>query len=66
MASEKIKEQIENYFCGEMTPEQKEEFFRHITGNQELLDEFARVQNTWALASASNCMNNRDKALPYL
>jgi ferric-dicitrate binding protein FerR (iron transport regulator) len=61
-----MNEQIEKYFLGELLAEQKEELFKHIAGNQEERDEFAQVQNSWALAVASGAVNDRNKAQCYL
>ena len=59
-------EQIEKYFLDELTSAQKDALFRQMANNPDLRDEFACVQNSWALASSSGSGNDRHKAVPYL
>ena len=59
-------EQIEKYFLNGLTSAEKDELFQQMANNPELRDAFARVQNSWALASSSASENDRNKADLYL
>ena len=59
-------EQIEKYLLGELTPAQKKELFKQMTGNPDMRDEFSRAQNSWALAASSGATNDADEARSYL
>ena len=61
-----MNEQIERYFLGKLTFEQKDELFKQITENPESMDEFARLQNTWALTSSSYSENDYINARTHL
>jgi len=61
-----MNEQIEKYFLGELTSAQKENLFKQIADHKTARDEFARMQNSWALAVSSNNMNDKIKARRYL
>ena len=61
-----MNELIEKYFLGELTPGQKATLFEQIAGNPDTRDEYARIQNSWALAAASSNVNDRNKAQRYL
>ena len=61
-----MTEQIEKYFLNELTSAQKDALFRQMANSPDLCEEFARVQNSWALASLSGSGNDRQKAGRYL
>ncbi len=61
-----MNEQIEKYFLGELTAAQKEELFMRMASDPEAKDEFARIQNAWALAASSGTESDQHKARPYL
>jgi ferric-dicitrate binding protein FerR (iron transport regulator) len=57
---------ITKYFSGELLPAQKEELFRQLSENPEAQKEFARIQNSWALAGLSPSDQEDEKAEYYL
>jgi len=61
-----MNEQIEKYFLGELTSAQKDNLFKQMAGNSGVRDEFASMQNSWALAASSGGVNDKIKARRYL
>ena len=59
-------EQIEKYFLNELTSAQKDNLFKQMANNLNVRDEFARVQNSWALAALSGDKNDMEKAGLYM
>ena len=64
--NEDIKGQIEKYFLKELNYLQKSNLFEKIVSSPELRDEFARLQNCWALAASSSDANDKRIALQHL
>ena len=60
-----MNEQIEKYFLGELTSVEKEALFKEMTGNPDARDEFAHMQNSWALAVSLGGEEDRVSACQY-
>ena len=60
-----MNEQIEKYFLGELTSVEKETLFKEMAGNPDVRDEFAHVQNSWALAVSLGVEEDRISACQY-
>jgi len=61
-----MEELIEKYFLGELTEGQKNDLFKQMAVHPEMQDEFARTQNSWALAVSSVTEKDHEKAFSYL
>ena len=61
-----IEIEIEKYFLEELSAAQKDAFFKQMANDPHACDEFARLQNSWALAVTTIDSNDTNKAGLYL